>query len=294
MPDARVPWPWLSSFKMDKSALESLRRERLVWQSDAVLVGKRASTAFRIVHALVLREIMTRFGREHLGFLWLVLEPLLLTSMVMVGMTLLYGTTRNDITIIQLVLSGYSMGSLWRHIISRFIHCFRHNAGLMFHRNVKPIDTILGRFFLETTGTLISFFVAYTTLSLMDLIAPINDFSLLLGAWYLLACFSFAAAVCLAALCELWEPLEKFIQPLLYVTLPLTGVFYMVHWMPPEYHYVLLMSPLVNAMEMFRAGMIGPSVQTYYHADFVVCVSVFLAAFGFLLMRKAEAHIKIE
>ena len=33
----------------------------------------------RIVRALLLREILTRFGRHNIGFLWLFVEPMLFT-----------------------------------------------------------------------------------------------------------------------------------------------------------------------------------------------------------------------
>ena len=248
----------------------------------------------RILEALVLREILTRFGRENLGFIWLVLEPLILTVMVMVGWTIMYGTAKHGATILQLVLTGYSMLTLWRHLVMRFSHCFRHNAGLLFHRNVRPMDTILARFFLETVGTLISFFVAYTFLYAVDWIPPIYDIFTLLAAWFLLAAFGFSAALIVSALAELWEPAEKFIQPLMYITIPLTGAFFMVSWMPSDYHYALLFSPMINTVEMFRAGLIGPSTQTYYHPEYVIMVTIFLTAFALLLMRKAQAHIRIE
>jgi capsular polysaccharide transport system permease protein len=282
---------WL---KPSNGTLKTLNQEREAWRRDALGFASKMRTVLRVLEALVLREIMTRFGREHLGFLWLILEPLILTTMVMVGWTLMYGTSKHGVTVVHLVLSGYSMLTLWRHIIFRFMHCFKHNAGLMFHRNVKPMDTILARFFLETTGTLISFFVSYLALYILNLIGPIHDFLLLLSGWYLLAAFAFAVAVSVSALSELWEPSEKFVQPLMYITIPLTGAFFMVSWMPADYHDALLLSPMVNTVEMFRAGLIGPSVQTYYHADYVIYVTLFLTAIGFLLMRKAEAHIKIE
>ncbi|MFN9162466.1 MAG: ABC transporter permease [Alphaproteobacteria bacterium] len=264
------------------------------WEADARILGKRMQTMTRILHALTLREVMTRFGRENLGFVWLVLEPLILTSLVMIGWTIMYGSSKHGVTIVQLVLTGYSMLTLWRHLVMRFMHCFRHNAGLLFHRNVRPMDTILARFFLETFGTLISFFVSYTVLYILDLIPPIHDVYLLLCAWFLLAGFGFAVALSVSALAELWEPSEKFIQPLMYITIPLTGAFFMVSWMPSDYHYALLLSPMINTVEMFRAGLIGPSAQTYYHPEYVLIVNVFLTAFALLLMRKAQTHIRIE
>lgn len=272
----------------------SLETEVLAWSNTGRLVSSRLGTTGRVLKALVLRELMTRFGRTHGGFLWLILEPLILTTLIIIWWSIAFGSTKQGVAIVPLALSGYSLITLWRHIVSRFIHCFRHNASLMFHRNVKPMDTILGRFFLETTGALISFFIAYTFLYFFDQIGPIYDIFLLLAGWYLLALLSFSVALSIAALCELWEPAEKFVQPILYVTLPLTGLFFMVSWLPSDYRSLALTSPLVHTFEMFRGGLIGPSVQVYFYTDYVAYCIVFLAAFGFLLMRKAEAHIKIE
>jgi capsular polysaccharide transport system permease protein len=294
MAEHRRQTRYLAFGQLSPATAAALKREAVLWGAQSKLVLARFQTMGRVVHALVLREIMTRFGREHLGFVWLVLEPLILTTLVMIGWTIMFGTSKQGIPVVQFVLTGYSMLSLWRHIVMRFIHCFRHNAGLMFHRNVKPIDTILARLFLESFGTLISFFVSYTLLYLIDWIPAIHDIFLLLAAWFLLTFFAFSAALIISALCELWEPAEKFIQPLMYITIPLTGTFSMLSWIPSDYHYVLLLSPMLNTVEMFRAALIGPSTQTYYHPDYVMLVSLFLTAFAFLLMRKAQAHIRLE
>lgn len=275
-------------------ARDALKQEQAIWSADAAVAIRKLATTVRILEALVLREIMTRFGREQLGFIWLVLEPLILTVMVMAGWTIMYGSTKHGVTVLQLVLTGYSMITLWRHVIQRFAHCFRHNAGLLFHRGVRPMDTILARFLLETVGTLISFFVAYIFLYAIDWIPPIYDVFTLLSAWFLLAGFAFSVALIVSALIEIWEHAEKFVQPIMYITIPLTGAFFMVSWMPSDYHYALLLSPMINTVEMFRAGLIGPSTQTYYHPEYVLLVTVFLAAFALLLMRKAQAHIRIE
>lgn len=280
--------------KPTREARAAMAHEAVAWKADATVVWRKLNTMFRILHALVLREIMTRFGRENLGFVWLVLEPLILTTMVMIGWTIIYGTSKHGVTIVQLVLTGYSMLTFWRHLVMRFTHCFRHNAGLLFHRNVRPMDTIFARFFLETIGTLISFLVSYLVLYTLDMIPPIYDIFLLLTAWFLLAGFGFSVALIMSAFAELWEPAEKFIQPLMYITIPLTGAFFMVSWIPSDYHYALLLSPMINTVEMFRAGLIGPSTQTYYHPDYVILVTIFLTAFALLLMRKAQSHIRIE
>ena len=36
----------------------------------------------RVIHALMIRELLTRFGRENIGFLWIMAEPLLFAGLV--------------------------------------------------------------------------------------------------------------------------------------------------------------------------------------------------------------------
>jgi hypothetical protein len=44
----------------------------------------RLRVQLRVLRALLMREMQTRFGRENLGFFWLMGEPLFLTCAVMV------------------------------------------------------------------------------------------------------------------------------------------------------------------------------------------------------------------
>jgi capsular polysaccharide transport system permease protein len=250
--------------------------------------------AKRIWVALILREIMTRFGREQLGFLWLILEPLILTSVVMMGWYLIFGSVKHGVPIAQLALSGYSCLTLWRYMVGRLMNCFGQNAPLMFHLNVRPMDTIFARLFLETFGILIAFFTSFTFLYLLGWIDPIADLSLVLAGWFLLAAFSFSVALILSAISEFNEHADKLIQPFMYVTLPLTGVFTMMAWLPEDFRAILLYSPIVHAVEMFRAGVIGPQVETHWNAYYLIVCTIFTMAIGLLLMRAAETMIKIE
>ena len=47
-------------------------------------------TRVSVIRALMIRDLMVRFGRYHLGFVWTVLEPMILTA----GVMLLYDLYR--------------------------------------------------------------------------------------------------------------------------------------------------------------------------------------------------------
>lgn len=260
----------------------------------AILAMNKFSQKRRTINALLIRELMQRFGHGNIGFMWLVGEPLILTTGVMIVWSFIYGEENHGVKVIPLVLTGYSMLTVWRHMVGRFTHCFRHNSGLFFHRSIRPIDTLIARGILEGIGTLIAFFVAYIPLVLLDYVEPIEDYLVLLTAWFLMCFLTFGVSLIIACLTELSDTLERFVQPVMYLILPLTGAFYMVSWLPDPAKEVVLLSPLVHANEMFRAGFFGSSVRTYWDAGYIALWGLAVNTVGWSLVRKAQNAIEVE
>lgn len=254
------------------------------------LLRKKART----INALLIRELMARFGHRNIGFLWQVIEPLMLTLGVMVSWSFIYGERNHGVRVIPLVLTGYTFLTIWRHMVARLTHAFKHGSGLLFHRHVKPADILVARGLLEAIGTLISFFVAYIPLMLLDVIEPVHDYLLLLGAWTLMSLFSFGTALIITALAHFSDAFERIVQPIMYLILPLTGAFYMVYWLPAAAQKIVLLSPLVHASEMFRAGYFGPNIPTTWNVPFVVLSTIAVNAVGWVLVLKAQQHIELE
>ncbi|MCB8828247.1 hypothetical protein LJD47_24875, partial [Escherichia coli] len=78
----------------------------------------------RVLGALIMREMITRYGRENIGFLWLILEPMILTCGVMLMWTLMRHEA-HGLTVTAFVLSGYMPLTLWRHVSSYMVSCIR-------------------------------------------------------------------------------------------------------------------------------------------------------------------------
>ena len=248
----------------------------------------------RTINALLIRELMARFGHHNIGFLWQVIEPLMLTLGVMISWSLIYGERNHGVRVIPLVLTGYTYLTLWRHMVARLTHAFRHGSGLLFHRNVKPADILVARGLLESIGTIISFFVAYIPLALLDVIQPVDDYLILLSAWTLMCAFSFGVAMIITALAHFSDAFDRVVQPIMYLILPLTGVFYMVYWLPASLQMIVSYSPLVNIIEMFRAGYFGADVPTTWDVGYVVVWVIAVNAIGWVLVLKAQRHIELE
>jgi capsular polysaccharide transport system permease protein len=248
----------------------------------------------RVIGALMLREAMARFGRENIGFFWLMGEPLILTTGIIIVWSVAGLTHGHNVSVIPFALTGYSVLTLWRHIVNRSVNSFRDNAGLLYHRQIYFIDIIIARTLLSTVGTGTAFFVAYVPLYLLNFVDPIADPLLLVLAWLLLAWFSFSVGLCFAALTEISHVAEHFIQPFLYLTLPITGTFFMVDWLPKKYQDLSYYSPLIGINEMFRNGFWGNAIPTYWSVVDILAWCIPLTAVAIFLANKARSRIRSE
>ena len=222
-------------------------------------------------------------------------EPLLLT----VGVMLLWSATKEGhstggIGVVPFILTGYTMLTLWRHTTGRAVLAFRGNAGLLFHRGIYFTDIIVSKVLLEIVAIGAAFFVAYLPLYLLGYLEPIHDPLTLVGAWLLMGWLCFGVALIIAAVTEMFEPAEHFVQPIMYMTLPICGVFFMVEWLPLKHQKLIALVPLVHFFEMFRHGLYGDKILTHWNVTYMIAWCIPITAVGFYLCNAARARIRFE
>ncbi|MDB5972039.1 MAG: capsule biosynthesis protein [Hydrocarboniphaga sp.] len=247
-----------------------------------------------VVGALMMRELHTRYGRDNLGFVWLFAEPFLFCMGVIVIWSVIHGRYEHGVPILAFVMTGYMPLTLWRHITMRSTHCFRANASLLYHRQVRMLDLLLARVLLEFYGTLIAYAVIGFIFWSVDLYELPRDWGLFYLGWAYMGLFGCGFGLILGSLTEMYEWLEKLVGPFMYFMLPICGVFFMVDWLPPRLQQAALYMPTVNAFELIRAGQLGPSVRTHYWLEYETFVCAAMIAVGLMLCRNVHRHLIVE
>src|ERR1700675_4445922 len=145
---------------------------------------------WRVLHALMLRELITRYGRDNLGVLWLVGEPMIFT----LGVTTLWSAAGlahggTGIPIVAFAVTGYSSVLMWRNATSQCSAGIEQNKPLLFHRSVLIIDVFLTRIALEIVGASSSFLVLASFFTFMAGMPAPDDLSLGLAGWFMRSWF---------------------------------------------------------------------------------------------------------
>ncbi len=112
------------------------------------------ATQWRVVGALLIREIYTRFGREGLGFGWIRPRAFDFCHSGLVGLVVVRAPYEHGVALMPFLWSGYLPLLLFRHVGARMLLFVRVNAGLLYHRQVTIFDIFLARCLLEIASNL--------------------------------------------------------------------------------------------------------------------------------------------
>lgn len=248
----------------------------------------------RVLHALFLREAITRFGRHNLGVLWLFCEPMLFTVGVM-SLWILSGMHHGTaIPIPAFAVTGYSSVLLWRNCASRSSAAVQANANLLYHRSVHVLDVMITRILIEVIGASASFAILCVIFVSFQVITPPKDIGLVLIGWIMLAWFGASLALVIGAGSAYSEVVDRIWHPVAYLLFPLSGAAFMVDWLPKKMQTFVLALPMVHGVEILRAGYFGGIVPPHYNIGYMALICLLLTWLGIFLCRDVTRYVEVR
>ncbi|WP_312491215.1 ABC transporter permease [Brevundimonas sp.] len=248
----------------------------------------------RLVGALFMREIVTRFGRESAGFLWVIGEPLLFCAGVLVLWSAIKPAYEHGVRLGPFVMTGYMCLLLLRHMLSMSVGALQANVGMLYHRQITPIHIFIARNFMEFCGGTVAFIVVYVALYAIGEVGLPHDWLLLYAGWFLMAWVSIGFALVMAGLAMKYEVMERVTSLVGYVIIPFSGAFTMASWVPSHYRDLYLMVPFPHGVEMVRSAVFGEFVETHFNPAYAFAFGGVLLLIGLVLISDARERILVE
>lgn len=246
----------------------------------------------RVIGALTLRELSTRFGRDNLGYLWLFVEPAMLGG----GIGLLHHLTGHampgGLEPGAFFVIGYIPFYLLRGVVNRAPVVIAGNQSLLYHRQVTLLDIVIARNLLEgaaTFGALVGFLLFFGMVSGNW---PPEPAKIVLGMGLMLG-LAHGLAMLIAVGSVYTELFERLTHLFSYLAMPLTGAFFMVCWLPTDLQRMALWIPTVHCFELVRNGQFGTRVPTYYDLVYVLGWVAVLNLLGMAGLRRARRDLVV-
>ena len=244
----------------------------------------------RVMAALTLRDIFARHESEVIGHLWLFIEPILITLLVL---SFHWGGGFNHgEPVVALILTGFTPHLLLRHGGLSGITAVSTNVAMLYHRQVHYLDLVVVRLGLEILFVLVAFctiLFVFAGIGLLELPKSLGYFYL---GWFFHIWFVTAICFILTGWGLRVELVRRLFMPLTYLMIPVYGAFFMLSWVSPQLRNFLLWFPPANATEMIRRGYFGDSVQTYFDVGYTSFMCLLLTFVGLLLMQHARSKLE--
>ena len=252
-----------------------------------------ARTQGDVIGALILRELHTRFGRENIGYLWIFAEPMLLAAAVALLHAGQHLPLSGNIRPVPFAISGYALFMLFRSTVSRAETLLEANRPLLHHRQVTLFDMLAARALLEVASIAAVLVVLLGGAWVLGLSEVPADFVLVAAALLLVGWFSFALSMLVCALGHESPLVGRLVHPFLYLSMPLSGAFFAMAWLPADWRALIQWFPLVPMFELAKVGMFAGYPDDYADIGYALGWCVGLTLLGLAALRLVRRRVQL-
>jgi capsular polysaccharide transport system permease protein len=247
--------------------------------------------ALRVVAALMLREMSTRYGRTPGGYVWAVAEPLGMIIVLGVAFDLLARAPSLGTSFLLFKATGFMILQVFTVLGGQVGNALTFSVPLLRYPRVTWVDAIAARFLLNylvlivVTALIIHAVTLYDSVTLTLSWGPIFGAMLLAAGLGLgLGCLNCFLFMRFPVWNQLWRILT---QPLFLIS----GVILLFEDMPAFAQDVLWYNPLIHLTGMMREGFYPLYRPTYISVTYVGLWVMMPMVLGLLLLRRYHREL---
>lgn len=246
---------------------------------------------FAITFALVVREMTTRYGNKVGGYMWAVLDPVLTIVILTAVFSAVARLPPLGRSFTLFFATGYAAFYMYRSTSEQIGSAVESNRALLNYPVVRPYDTILGRLILQIVTLFVVNILLFSVIYVMHPYSGISLYPIFLAS--VIAIFLGAGV---GAANIVWFHLSSTYQQVWGIinrpAFIVSGVFFLPEALPQPFKDILMWNPLVHIVGLFRTGFYPTYRADYVDMSYLVGLTIFSLAFGFMLVWMFDAQLR--
>jgi lipopolysaccharide transport system permease protein len=248
-----------------------------------------------LIFFLIRRDVKLRFQQTVIGFLWIMLQPLLLLLIFYIIFGILIKVPTNGIPFPLFFLSGFVVWQFFTQVVNSSAFSLVGNINVIvksyFPRLALPLSTI--------ANALIDFavsFLVFLAFLLIDGGYPVTWRYLLLPVLLAITIFfSSGVGLLFGALMVVFRDTKNLLSFILMIWMYITPIIFPVSLAPEEYRFLFYFNPMTSLVDAYRWIFLGvgdlPRMSYLVISLFVAIVIWFCGAVAFKAMENKIADI---
>ncbi len=247
--------------------------------------------ALRVLMAMIIREMNTRFGRTWGGYIWAVLEPVAMIALLSAAFSQFIHVPPVGSSFVLFYASGFVPFYFYSEIANATSSAVVFNKQLMHFPAVTPFDAVLARFLLTLLTLTVVAVIVYIGVGLLDNWPRGVNFEailLSLAAASLLGIGSGTLNCVLFSFFPVWQRVWGVINRPLFL---ISGVFFTFESMPSQIQAILWYNPLVHVIGIMRTGIFPSYDASYISNLFIFGLGLGTFVIGAYLLMRHRSYI---
>jgi len=210
---------------------------------------------WRVVDALVYRELRTRVSDVKGGFLGVLIQPLGLIAIWVIALSAINAHRGGSLNVVLFLGSGIILFTIFSQIVNRSITAMEANEALLFYKPVKPIDTVIARSISETgLYTCCLLVICVGTWFVLNEVY-MSNLGLFFFTILLAACIGFSTGLMVMTASHLMPAFKQTALWIPRILWFLSGVAFRYWIFPPWTKIFFIWNPLTHIIELNRKSM---------------------------------------
>jgi len=240
---------------------------------------------YRVLKALVLRDMASRNGESRLGPLLSILTPVLTIAALIVMFGFRGKVIPSGFPLGVFVVTGYPLWQGFQGMYTKVMTSAARSDPLLMFPQITQLDLILSSIILDfAINTVVFFVLCFGVVIVFQTAGPADPFGVLLCYW---GCMWIGSAVGMI-LCALQRGLPlvvQFLNTFMRFGMWFSGVLYSVNRLPSFLWPYLRWNPILHLIEGCRTLWNPDFVAPIFSPMYVIIIGFVLTTFGFVVER---------
>jgi capsular polysaccharide transport system permease protein len=269
----------------------STAQAQLQAQLPATATPRRRFASVRTVAAMMLREMVTTYGRSPGGYVWAILEPVAAIGLLSLAFSLAFAKPSLGTSFPLFYATAYLPYMLFHDVGNKVATSLTFSKPLMAYPAVTYVDAILARFLLNFMTHVMVFAIVMTGIIATMRSPVIVDLPMMLNALGMAAALGLGIGTLNCYLMLAFPAWERIWQILTRPLFILSGVFFLYEDVPTEFQAVLWFNPLYHITGAMRDAFYATYDAAYVSPAYVYGIAAVTFAVGLMALRNSHSEL---
>lgn len=247
--------------------------------------GVAFTIQFRVIYALILREVHTLYGHTSLGYIWAIIQTAFSIGVFWVFRLAMRTKAPHGMTELAFLVCGFLIWNIFSQSLVKCMNAIDGNRALLTFPQVFPLDVMLSRSIVVLGTQVVSMSIILGIGAVFGYPVVVSHVGLLLLSLLLSLSFGLGCGTLIATLAVYAPALRNLVPMLLRLLFFASGIFFSVSMFSHRVGEWLLLNPIMQLIEMTRMSMANGYVSPYFDLQYLLMVNLCIVTLGLLLER---------